>query len=209
VAPRRFGVERTNSGSSMPDYKFTIVATSMTPFTADDAERVKILMDPTNAKLNGERRRRKSENERINRRKDTLVKKAFELGEFDGIDVALIICKYSRYTTYRSSDYVSGQPSFAEIVSKVVVCLRYTAILIRFSKIPIHFLKTYYPKTWRIAVPDNEKLPEGDQPRISWTISKRINDRESSEAGKNHRCPRVICIWKPPRLSCPVYIGHG
>ncbi|KAG4414933.1 hypothetical protein IFR04_011910, partial [Cadophora malorum] len=44
------------------------------------------LMDTTNAKLKGERRRRKRENEGINRRKDTLVKKAFELGEFDGVD---------------------------------------------------------------------------------------------------------------------------
>jgi hypothetical protein len=76
-------------------------------------------MDTTNAKLKGERRRRKRENEGINRRKDILVKKAFELGEFDGIDVALIICKYGRYTTYRSRDYISWQPSFAEIVSRV------------------------------------------------------------------------------------------
>lgn len=75
-----------------------------------------------------------------------MIKKAFELGEFDGINVALIICKNGRYTTYRSRDYISWQPSFADIVSKVVACLRYTAMLTRFSKIPIHFLKTYYPK---------------------------------------------------------------
>ncbi|KAH7370785.1 hypothetical protein BKA65DRAFT_471965 [Rhexocercosporidium sp. MPI-PUGE-AT-0058] len=97
-------------------------------------------MDTTNAKLKGERRRRKRENEGINRRKDTLVKKAFELGEFDGIDVALIICKYGRYTTYRSRDYVSW-PSFAEIL----------------SKIRIHSLKTCNLKTWRIAVPDKRE----------------------------------------------------
>jgi len=76
---------------------------------------MKTHVDTTNAKLKGERRRRKRENEGINRRKDTLVKKAFELGEFDGIDVALIIYKYGRYTTYRSRDCVSCQPSFAEI----------------------------------------------------------------------------------------------
>ena len=52
---------------------------------------MKTLMDTTNAKLKGERRRRKRENEGINRRKDTLVKTAFELGEFDGVDVALEI----------------------------------------------------------------------------------------------------------------------
>jgi hypothetical protein len=51
-------------------------------------------MDTLNVKLNGERRRRKRKNEGINRRKETLVNKAFELGELDGIDVALIICKY-------------------------------------------------------------------------------------------------------------------
>lgn len=122
-------------------------------------------MDTTNAKLKGERRRRKRENEGINRRKDTLVKKAFELGEFDGIDVALIICKHGRYTTYRSRDYISRQPSFVEIVSRVVAFLRYTAILIRPSKILIHSLKTYYLKTWRIAVPDKR-----GQRRSSWTI---------------------------------------
>ncbi|KAH7374096.1 hypothetical protein BKA64DRAFT_649118 [Cadophora sp. MPI-SDFR-AT-0126] len=117
VVPRRFGVERANSGSSMSDYKFTVVATSMASFIADNVEHlsVKALMDTINAKLN-ERRRRKRENEGINRRKDTLVKKAFELGEFDGIDVVLIICKYGQYTTFRSKGYVSWQPSFAEIV---------------------------------------------------------------------------------------------
>ena len=87
-------------------------------------------MDITNAKLNGERRRKKRENEGINRRKKTLVKKAFGLGEFEGIEVALIICKYGRYTTYRPRDYVSRQPSFAEIVSRVAVYFKYTAILI-------------------------------------------------------------------------------
>ena len=104
-------------------------------------------MDTTNAKLNGERQRRKRDNKGIDRRKDTLIKKAFELGEFEGINVALIIYKNSRYTTYKSRDYVSWQPSFAEIVSKVVIYLRYTVTLIYFSKIPIHFLRIYYPKT--------------------------------------------------------------
>ena len=124
-------------------------------------------MDITNAKLNGERRRKKRENEGINRRKKTLVKKAFGLGEFEGIEVALIICKYGQYTTYRSKGYVSWQPSFAEIVSGVVTHLRNTAMLIRFSKIPIRFLKTYCLKTWRIAVPDKR---ESTQRRSSWTI---------------------------------------
>ncbi|KAH8759534.1 hypothetical protein F5882DRAFT_417086, partial [Hyaloscypha sp. PMI_1271] len=67
-------------------------------------------MDITNVKRNDEGKRTKRKNEGINRRKDTLIKKAYELGEFDGIDVALIICKYSQYTTYRSRDYASWPP---------------------------------------------------------------------------------------------------
>jgi hypothetical protein len=50
-------------------------------------------MDTTNVKRNDEGKRGKRKNEELNRRKDTLIKKAYELGEFDGIDVALIICK--------------------------------------------------------------------------------------------------------------------
>ena len=83
-------------------------------------------MDITNVKRNDEGKRRKRKNEGINRRKDTLIKKAYELGEFDGIDVALIICKHGRYTTYRSRDHVSWPPSMAEIVSKAITCLNYT-----------------------------------------------------------------------------------
>jgi putative salt-induced outer membrane protein YdiY len=77
-----------------------------------------ILMDITNVKRNDKGKRRKRKNEGINRRKDTLMKKAYELGEFDGIDIALIICKYGRYITYRSRDHTSWPPSIAEIVSK-------------------------------------------------------------------------------------------
>jgi hypothetical protein len=55
-----------------------------------------------------------------------LIKKAYELGEFDGIDVALIICKHGRYITHRSRDHASWPPSMAEIVSKAIACLNYT-----------------------------------------------------------------------------------
>ncbi|TVY20226.1 hypothetical protein LARI1_G001644 [Lachnellula arida] len=72
-------------------------------------------MDIANVKRNNEGKRRKRKNEGLNKRKNTLVKKAYELGEFDGIDVALIICKHGRYTTYRSKDYASWPPSMAEI----------------------------------------------------------------------------------------------
>jgi putative salt-induced outer membrane protein YdiY len=75
-------------------------------------------MDNTNVKRNDEGKRRKRKNEGINRRKDTLIKKAYELGELDSIDVALIICKHGRYTTYKSRDYASWPPFITEIVSK-------------------------------------------------------------------------------------------
>jgi hypothetical protein len=68
-------------------------------------------------KRNIEGVKRKRKNEGIKRRKDTLVKKAYESGEFDGVDVALIICKHGHYTTYRSRDRASWPPSMAEIVS--------------------------------------------------------------------------------------------
>jgi hypothetical protein len=68
-------------------------------------------------KRNNEGIKRKRKNEGINRRKDTSVKKAYELGEFDGVDVVLIICKHGRYTTYRSRDHASWPPSMTEIVS--------------------------------------------------------------------------------------------
>ena len=55
-----------------------------------------------------------------------MVKKTHELGQFDGIDVALIICKHGQYTTYRSRDHMSWPPSMAEIVSNTIACLRRT-----------------------------------------------------------------------------------
>jgi hypothetical protein len=80
-------------------------------------------MNTTNVKRNDEGKRRKRKNEGIKRRKDTLIKKAYELGGFDGIEVALIICKYGQYTTYRSRDHASWPPSRAEIVSKTICLL--------------------------------------------------------------------------------------
>jgi hypothetical protein len=54
-----------------------------------------------------------------------LIKKAYKLGEFDGINIALIICKHSRYTIYRSSSYVLWPLSMAKIVSKAITYLKY------------------------------------------------------------------------------------
>jgi hypothetical protein len=83
-------------------------------------------MDTTNVKRNNEGKRRKRKNEGLNKRKYTLIKKAYELGEFDSIDVTLIIYKHGWYTTYRSRDYVSWPLPIAEIVSEVVSYLIYT-----------------------------------------------------------------------------------
>lgn len=47
-----------------------------------------------------------------------MVKKAHELGEFDGVDVALIICKHGQYSTYRSRDRKTWPLSMAEIRSE-------------------------------------------------------------------------------------------
>jgi hypothetical protein len=87
-------------------------------------------MDNTNVKRNNGGIKRKRKNEGINRRIDTLIKKGYELGEFDGIDVALTICKYGHYTTYKSKDHMSWPPSIAEIVSSPSVCIRLVLILI-------------------------------------------------------------------------------
>ncbi|KAH6703060.1 hypothetical protein BKA61DRAFT_560408 [Leptodontidium sp. MPI-SDFR-AT-0119] len=72
-------------------------------------------MDNTDVKLNEQRRRKKRENEGLKRRENTLINKAYELGEFEGVEVALLIWKHGKYTTYKSKGYVSQQSSFREI----------------------------------------------------------------------------------------------
>ncbi|KAH6668481.1 hypothetical protein B0J14DRAFT_675271, partial [Halenospora varia] len=72
-------------------------------------------MDASRIKRDNERIKRKRKNEGTNRRTETLVKKAYELGKFDGVDVALTICKYGRYTTYRSRDHKAWPPSIEKI----------------------------------------------------------------------------------------------
>ena len=74
-------------------------------------------MDAPRITERNRRIQKKRENQIIDRRKETLIKKAFELGEFDGIDVALIICKHGRYTTFQSTDRTTWPPSMEEIVS--------------------------------------------------------------------------------------------
>ena len=48
-------------------------------------------MDNTDVKLNDRRRRKKRENEGINNRQKTLLHKAHELGEFEGVEVLVIV----------------------------------------------------------------------------------------------------------------------
>jgi hypothetical protein len=45
-------------------------------------------------------RLRKGEN--LRQRKETLFKKVYKLGKYDGVDVALILRQNSQYFTYRS-----------------------------------------------------------------------------------------------------------
>jgi hypothetical protein len=77
-----------------------------------------VLIDNTNVKRNNKGKRRKRKNEGINKRKDTLIKKAYKLGDLDGINVALIICKHGQYTIYRSRDHILWPLFITEIVSK-------------------------------------------------------------------------------------------
>ena len=85
-----------------------------------------VLIDTINVKRNNKEKRRKRKNKGLNRRKDTLIKKAYELGEFDSINVALIIYKYGRYTIYRSRNHALWPPFIKEIISEVVSYLIYT-----------------------------------------------------------------------------------
>jgi hypothetical protein len=54
----------------------------------------------------------KRRSQRLNRRKETLLKKAYEMGEFCEVDVALIlrIRKTGRYITFKSVNLESFPP---------------------------------------------------------------------------------------------------
>ena len=51
------------------------------------------------------------------RRKKTLMKKAFELGTFPGVDVAVFVYKRGQLDTFMSTDRPSWPPTKEEIVS--------------------------------------------------------------------------------------------
>jgi hypothetical protein len=59
---------------------------------------------------------RKRRTDNLGRRKKTLLKKAHELGKYDGVDVAVIIRQNGKFFTYRSVDHKSWPPSMEEIV---------------------------------------------------------------------------------------------
>jgi hypothetical protein len=89
-------------------------------------------MDTLKIERDNEGKRRKRKNEGINKRIETLIIKAYEIRKFDGVDVALIIYKHGRYTTYNSKVYASWPPSIAEIVSKATICLNTRVLILYF-----------------------------------------------------------------------------
>jgi SRF-type transcription factor (DNA-binding and dimerisation domain) len=72
-------------------------------------------MAANNSKRKGKSLRQK-EIANLGRRKRTVLKKVYELGEYDGVDVALILRHNGRLFTYRSIDHESWPPSMKEIV---------------------------------------------------------------------------------------------
>jgi SRF-type transcription factor (DNA-binding and dimerisation domain) len=74
-----------------------------------------LIMPINDPKRKGENlRRKKAKN--LRQRKKTLLKKVYELGKYDGVDIALIICQNGRISTYRLIDHESWPLSMKEIV---------------------------------------------------------------------------------------------
>ena len=92
-----------------------------------------------------------------------MIKKAYELGEFDGIDVALIICKHGRYITYRSRDHASWPPSIVEIVSKAITCLKYIASANTYLANCLSSPKEYTTGRYREALCRREQITSKEQ----------------------------------------------
>jgi hypothetical protein len=62
----------------------------------------------------------KNANEKLRRRRNSLFRKAYELGKLCNVDVVVILHKDGRYFTYRSMDKESWPPSIKEIVSTIL-----------------------------------------------------------------------------------------
>jgi len=59
------------------------------------ANRLLLLIDTLKIKRDNKGKRRKRKNKEINRRIETLIIKAYKIGKFNSINIALIICKYN------------------------------------------------------------------------------------------------------------------
>ncbi|TVY15623.1 hypothetical protein LARI1_G009015 [Lachnellula arida] len=55
------------------------------------------------------------QSERLRRRKETLFLKAMELGQFPGVDIAVVILQNGRYSTFTSVKDESWPPSMENI----------------------------------------------------------------------------------------------
>ena len=53
-----------------------------------------VLINTLKIERDNEGKRRKRKNKGINKRIETLITKAYKIGKFDGVDVALTICKH-------------------------------------------------------------------------------------------------------------------
>jgi hypothetical protein len=96
------------------------------------ADRLLVLIDTPKIKRDNEGKRRKRKNKRINRRIETLITKAYKIGKFDGVDVALTIYKHGRYTIYKSKVHALWPLSMAEIVSKATIYLNTRVLILYF-----------------------------------------------------------------------------
>ncbi|KAH8650349.1 hypothetical protein BGZ60DRAFT_421787 [Tricladium varicosporioides] len=69
----------------------------------------------------------KRKSQRLSRRKDTLLKKAYELAFFCDVDVAVVlrIRKKGHLITFNSTDSDSWPPSKDDIVSACPTCVEY------------------------------------------------------------------------------------
>jgi len=70
----------------------------------------------------------KQKRQNLSRRRETVINKCYELGQEDGVDVAVIIRMNSRYYTYRSIDDKSWPPHMEHIVSCITSCLVFCTI---------------------------------------------------------------------------------
>ena len=96
------------------------------------ADRLWLLINTPKIERDNEGKRRKRKNEGINRRIETLIIKAYEIGKFNSIDIVLTIYKYSQYIIYNSNIYILWPLSIIEIVNKVIIFLNIRVLIFYF-----------------------------------------------------------------------------